>query len=159
LLFILPGALALGVLSVLYVEYQQTSLLQGLFYGLKAAVLAVVVEAVLRIGRRVLKNPAMYALAAAAFVAIRLFAVPFPWIIAAAALAGLVGGWLNERLFLVVAPRQSAADAAREAEYLISTHSPPSGRPPQPRFIARDGSPVAGDLVAACGSVLAGLGP
>lgn len=130
LLFILPGALALGVLSVLYVEYQQTSLLQGLFYGLKAAVLAVVVEAVLRIGRRVLKNPAMYALAAAAFVAIRLFAVPFPWIIAAAALAGLVGGWLNERLFLVVAPRQSAADAAREAEYLISTHSPPSGRPP-----------------------------
>jgi chromate transporter len=78
----------------------------------------------------VLKNPAMYALAAAAFVAIRLFAVPFPWIIAAAALAGLVGGWLNERLFLVVAPRQSAADAAREAEYLISTHSPPSGRPP-----------------------------
>ena len=133
LLFILPGALALGVLSVLYVEYQQTSLLQGLFYGLKAAVLAVVVEAVLRIGRRVLKNPAMYALAAAAFVAIRVFAVPFPWIIAAAALAGLVGGWLNERLFLVVAPRQSAADAAREADYLISTHSPPSGRPPSIR--------------------------
>jgi chromate transporter len=130
LLFVLPGALALGLLSVLYVEYQQTPLLQGAFYGLKAAVLAVVVEAVIRIGRRVLRNPAMYALAAAAFVAIRFFAVPFPWIIASAALAGVVGGWLNERLFLVVAPRQSAADAAREADYLISTLSPPPGRLP-----------------------------
>jgi chromate transporter len=130
LLFVLPGAVALGVLSVLYVEYQQTPLLQGVFYGLKAAVLAVVIEAVIRIGRRVLRNPAMYALAAAAFLAIRFLGIPFPWIIGGAALAGLVGGWINERLFLVVAPRQSAADAAREAEYLISTHSPPSGRPP-----------------------------
>jgi chromate transporter len=130
LLFVLPGALALGLLSVLYVEYQQTPLLQGAFYGLKAAVLAVVVEAVIRIGRRVLRNPAMYVLAAVAFIAIRFFAVPFPWIIALAAIAGLVGGWLNERLFLVVAPRQSAVDAAREADYRISTLSPPSGSPP-----------------------------
>ncbi|HBH55089.1 MAG TPA: chromate transporter [Planctomycetaceae bacterium] len=130
LLFILPGALALLVLSALYVEFQQTPLLQGLFYGLKAAVLAVVVEAVIRIGRRVLKNPAMYLLAALAFVAIRQFGVPFPAIIVAAALAGFVGGLVNERLFLVVAPRQSAADAAREAEYLLSTHTPPSGRNP-----------------------------
>lgn len=130
LLFILPGALTLGLLSVLYVVYQQTPLLQGLFFGLKAAVLAVVVEAVIRIGRRVLKNPAMYLLATLAFVAICLFKLPFPVILGAAALAGYVGGLVNERLFLVVAPRQSAADATRESEYLLSIHSPPPGRPP-----------------------------
>ena len=63
-----------------------------LFFGLKAAVLAIVVEAVVRIGRRALKNQALIGLAAAAFVGIFFFNVPFPIIVFAAALIGFVGG-------------------------------------------------------------------
>ena len=56
------------VLSIIYAEYQQTDFVTGLFFGLKPAVMAIVVEAVLRIGKRVLKNGVMVAIAAAAFV-------------------------------------------------------------------------------------------
>ncbi|MGL1664022.1 chromate transporter, partial [Vibrio parahaemolyticus] len=63
----------------------------ALFFGLKAAVLAVVIEAVIRIGRRALRNRTMVALAASAFLAIFVVGVPFPWIIVAAGLAGCLG--------------------------------------------------------------------
>jgi chromate transporter len=89
-LFVLPGALVMLLLSWLYVRYSSLELVAALFFGLKAAVLAVVVEAVLRIGRRALRNRFMVAVAAAAFFAIYLFKVSFPWIIAAAALVGVV---------------------------------------------------------------------
>ncbi|MGE0609932.1 MAG: chromate transporter, partial [Pirellulales bacterium] len=69
-LFILPGIVCILALSILYAQYQQTDMLQALFIGLKPAVMAIVLEAVLRIGKRVLKNGTMAALAAAAFVAI-----------------------------------------------------------------------------------------
>lgn len=55
-LFILPGLLALGILSWIYASYGQISIVQALFFGLKAAVLAVVLEAVMRVGRRALKT-------------------------------------------------------------------------------------------------------
>src|SRR5687767_10218708 len=89
-LFVLPGMLVMLVLSWLYVRYSALGPVAALFFGLKAAVLAVVIEAVLRIGRRALKNRFMVALAAAAFFAIYFFKVPFPWIVAGAALIGLV---------------------------------------------------------------------
>ena len=88
-LFVLPGALVLGVLSWLYVRFGSTPVLSALFFGLKAAVLAVVVEAVLRIGRRALKTRFLVALAVAAFAAIFAFQVPFPWIVFGAAITGL----------------------------------------------------------------------
>ena len=87
-LFILPGALVMLLLSVLYAAYRDLTLVGALFFGIKAAVLAVVIEAVLRIGRRALKNRAAWGIAAAAFVAIFFFAVPFPLIVAASAGAG-----------------------------------------------------------------------
>jgi len=93
LLFILPGALVMLGLSILYVLYRQVPLVDGLFFGVKAAVLAVVIEAGLRISKRALKNRAMVAIAVAAFVAIFLFKTPFPLIILA---AGLIG-WLGHR--------------------------------------------------------------
>ncbi|AOO83030.1 chromate efflux transporter [Bosea vaviloviae] len=93
LLFIIPGALVMLGLSTLYVLYRQVPLVDGIFFGVKAAVLAVVIEAGLRISRRALKNRAMVAVAIAAFIAIFLFKTPFPLIILA---AGLIG-WLGHR--------------------------------------------------------------
>ncbi|MBI4797168.1 MAG: chromate efflux transporter [Desulfarculus sp.] len=91
-LFVLPGFLSILALSVFYALYQGTDLVAALFFGLKPAVMAVVVEALLRIGKRTLQNSTMVALAAASFVAIFFFDAPFPLIILAAALIGLLGG-------------------------------------------------------------------
>ena len=92
ILFILPGAIVILALSVLYAGFNDLSIVQAVFFGIKAAVLAVVVEAVLRIGKRALTNRVMYAIAAAAFIAIFFFAAPFPVIVIAAALFGYIGG-------------------------------------------------------------------
>jgi chromate transporter len=80
-LFVLPGFVSILALSLLYTSFRDVTFVEGLFYGLKAAVLAVVVEAVIRIGKRVLKNGAMRAIAAAAFVAIFFFQVSFPIVV------------------------------------------------------------------------------
>jgi chromate transporter len=91
ILFVLPGFLSILALSLLYATHRDLALVQGIFFGLKPAVLAVVVHAVIRLGRRALRNAVLHAIAAAAFVAIFCFNVPFPAIIAAAALCGLIG--------------------------------------------------------------------
>src|SRR5689334_21777716 len=88
-LFVLPGVIVMLALSWLYVRYSTLGPVAALFFGLKAAVLAVVVEAVLRIGRRALRNRFMVAIAAAAFLGIYFFKVPFPGIVAGAALIGV----------------------------------------------------------------------
>lgn len=95
ILFVLPGAVVLGLLSWLYVGFGSVPIVSALFFGLKAAVLAVVVEAVLRIGKRALKTRFLIVLAALAFVTIYALHVPFPWIVLGAALVGLVvGKWI-----------------------------------------------------------------
>jgi chromate transporter len=91
-LFVLPGLLAIMGLSVLYALFGQLGPVSALFFGLKAAVLVVVVQAVIRVGSRSLKNPVMVAIAAAAFVGIYAFKIPFPMIILAAGLFGYAGG-------------------------------------------------------------------
>jgi chromate transporter len=93
LLFILPGALVMWGLSLLYVLYRQIPLVDAVFFGVKAAVLAVVIEAGLRISKRALKNRAMVAIAIAAFLALFLLKAPFPLVILC---AGLIG-WLGHR--------------------------------------------------------------
>src|SRR5689334_21907531 len=80
-LFILPGIIAIMGLSYIYAAYGSVPLVVALFFGLKAAVLAIVLEAVVRVGRRALKNNAMLALAAAAFVGIFFLSISFPIII------------------------------------------------------------------------------
>jgi chromate transporter len=89
LLFVLPGFFAILVLSIIYLSAGHLTVVTGLFFGLKAAILAIVVDAVIRIGRRSLKHPALVAIAALAFIAIFAFRVPFPYIVAGAALLGL----------------------------------------------------------------------
>jgi chromate transporter len=90
-LFVLPGIAALMALSVVYALYGSVGVVAGAFFGLKAAVLAVVLQAVFRIGSRALKSREMIALAAAAFVAIFAFHVAFPLIVLSAGLIGFAG--------------------------------------------------------------------
>lgn len=90
-LFVLPGLVTLTALSLVYAEFGHIALVQAVFFGLKAAVLAVVLEAVLRVGRRALKSRGLVAIAALAFIGIFAFAVPFPLIILSAALIGYLG--------------------------------------------------------------------
>ena len=91
ILFVLPGFLAILGLSYIYVLLGKVPLVEGLFFGLKAAVLAVVVQAVVRVGSRALKNNIMRGIAAAAFVAIFFLDAPFPLIVLAAGLIGYLG--------------------------------------------------------------------
>jgi chromate transporter len=97
--FVLPGFIAILALSIAYAVYQDVTFISALFFGLKAAVLAVVVEAVVRIGRRALKTRVSLLIAAASFVAIFFLTLPFPLIIAAAALIGLVGSRFTPERF------------------------------------------------------------
>lgn len=91
-LFVLPGFLAILALSYVYVLLGHVPLIEGLFFGLKAAVLAAVVQAVARGGGRALRNNAMRGIAVAAFVAIFFLDAPFPLIVLAAGLIGYLGG-------------------------------------------------------------------
>ena len=100
-LFILPGAVSILALSILYTYNEQSSLIQALFFGLKPAIMAIVLEAVFRIGKRVLKNGMMILLAAASFVAIFLFDIPFPLLILLAGMIGLIGGRFWPESFVV----------------------------------------------------------
>jgi chromate transporter len=91
-LFVLPGAVAIMALSWIYAIFGNVGAVQALFFGLKAAVLAIVLGAVLRIGSRSLKNNVMIGLAAAAFVALAFFQAPFPLVVVTAGLIGFIGG-------------------------------------------------------------------
>ena len=110
LLFVLPGAVVMLALSIAYALYAQIPLVAAAFVGVKAAVMIVVVEAVLRIGKRALQTAPMYVIAGAGFVAIFLFGVPFPLIIASAALVGWIGGMARPDLFVVLKGQAAAED-------------------------------------------------
>jgi chromate transporter len=101
ILFVLPGALVILGLSVLYAGFRDVTLVEALFFGIKAAVLAVVVEAVIRIGKRALRNGAMVSIAAASFIAIFFLDAPFPLIVVVAAVSGLIGGRAAPGLFVL----------------------------------------------------------
>jgi chromate transporter len=88
LLFVLPGAIVVLALSVAYAYFGRLPLVEATFVGIKAAVIVIVIEALLRVAKRSLKRPLDWLIAAAAFIGIFFFALPFPLIIAAAALAG-----------------------------------------------------------------------
>jgi chromate transporter len=98
-LFVLPGFLAILLLSALYAKFGQLPAVAALFFGLKAAVLAVVVEAVRRLGQRALKSRLLQALAVLAFFALFLLELPFPMLVLAAGLLGVLGSWLAPSAF------------------------------------------------------------
>jgi chromate transporter len=94
-LFVLPGLFVLTALSLVYAELGHIGIVQALFFGLKAAVLAIVLEAVVRVGKRALKSRGLVAVAGIAFLAIFAFGIPFPLIILAAALVGYASNRLG----------------------------------------------------------------
>jgi chromate transporter len=98
-LFVLPGLVAIMALSWLYALYGNVGLVEALFFGLKAAVLAIVLQALVRIGSRALRNGPMRLLAVASFVAIFFFDIPFPFIIAAAGAIGYFSARAGSTIF------------------------------------------------------------
>jgi chromate transporter len=126
-LFVLPGFVSILALSFVYAAWRAVPAVDAAFFGLKAAVLAVVIEAVIRIGKRALKTRAHVVIAALAFVAIFFFAVPFPLLVAAAALVGLVAGRIAPATF--AAPRRDGEGAA------LSDDVPEHARPTTPRTV------------------------
>jgi chromate transporter len=129
-LFVLPGALLLWIVSFVYMKFGEVPVIAALFYGLKAGVMAIVADAVIRIGRKVLQNEVMWTLAALAFVAIFFFHVWFPVIIVGAGIIGLVGGRLWRAKFLVIgghdAKPGAAGGAAVSDEHDALEHTRPS---------------------------------
>ena len=106
-LFVLPGFISILALSIVYAEFQDTAFVGALFYGLKPAVMAVVIEAVIRIGKRALKNNVMVILAALAFVAMFFFNVSFPLVILTAGLIGFIGSKVRPDKFYVIKGNES----------------------------------------------------
>jgi chromate transporter len=107
-LFVLPGVVALLVLSAVYVAFGSTVAVTALFAGLAPAVLAIVTQAVIRVAKRALTSPALVAIAVVAFLALALFAVPFPLVVLT---AGLVG-WALHRWRPTAVPERGKGEAA-----------------------------------------------
>jgi chromate transporter len=129
-LFVLPGFAAIMALSWVYAGLGDVPVVEALFFGLKAAVLAIVLEAVVRIGRRALRNRVMVALAAAAFVAIFVFDVPFPLIILGAGLVGFVGARAGLAAFLGGGGHQRIGrPVVTDAESALGETTPEHARP------------------------------
>ena len=128
-LFVLPGFLAIMALSWLYALYGSVGAVAAIFFGLKAAVLAIVLDAVRRIGSRALRNGPMRLIAAAAFVAIFAFALPFPLIVAAAALVGFIGGRAGLRAFSGGGGHGGGPALLSDAESRLGAEVPAHARP------------------------------
>ena len=126
-LFVLPGIIAIMGLSYIYAAYGHVWYIEALFFGLKAAVLAIVLQALVRVGRRALRNRVMLAFAAIAFVAIFFFAVPFPIIIIAAGVIGFVGARSGRPEFTGAEHRGAGKSAAVES--LLGEDVPDHARP------------------------------
>lgn len=129
-LFVLPGFLAIMALSVLYAVFGDIGPVAALFFGLKAAVLVVVIQAVLRVGRKSLKNPVMVALAAMAFLALFVFKAPFPLVIVTAGLFGFIAAKFGVQAVLVGGGHgPAAAHEVPDAETVLGEQIPAHARP------------------------------
>jgi chromate transporter len=131
-LFVLPGIIAIMGLSYVYAAYGNIWYIEALFFGLKAAVLAIVLQAVVRVGKRALRNRVMMALAAIAFVAIFFFAVPFPIIIIAAGAIGYVGAMSGRPEF--AGAKHGGADNLA-ADSMLGDEVPEHARPDAARAL------------------------
>ena len=130
--FLIPSVFILWALSYIYAAFGHVPWIAAIFYGLKPAVMAIVAVAVIRIGRKALKNEIMWALAALAFVAIFFFHAPFPMIILGAGLIGLIGGRFWKEKFDVVSGHDGVVD---ESVLSDAAEAPEHARPSLARAI------------------------
>ena len=132
-LFILPGVIAIMGLSYIYAAYGHVGFIEALFFGLKAAVLAIVIQAVVRVGKRALRNRIMIGLATIAFIAIFFFNVPFPVIIIGAGVIEFFGARLGWPEFAAV-PHGGGKNAA-VVDSMLGEELPDHVRPSVPRAL------------------------
>lgn len=122
-LFFLPAFVLLSALAAVYLNFGDVPLVQGLFYGIKPAVVAIVLFAAWRIGAKSIKNRLLGGIAALAFVGIFFFQIDFPWIVLAAAILGAIGGKIAPAKF-----KRGGGHGASHRQYgpaLIDDHTPP----------------------------------
>jgi chromate transporter len=127
-LFVMPGFVALLALSAVYAAYGDTAVVTAVFAGLAPAVLAIVAQAVVRVGRKALRRPVLVGLAVAAFLALTFFAVPFPIVVAAAGLIGFVlGRWRPD---VVTPPRAQVREGPEPliSDNMLHTAAPSARR-------------------------------
>jgi chromate transporter len=125
--FVLPSIVVMLVLSWMVAAYGEVPLVAGLLYGVQAVVIAIVVEAVVRVGKRALRHPLLYALAAAAFVALFFMHVPFPVVVIA---AGLLGVLLQARWPAAFQPQGHGGGA-----HAATDEAPAAAYPPLARLV------------------------
>jgi chromate transporter len=121
-LFVLPSLFILVALSWIYIAFGESPWVSGLFYGVKPAVTAIVVQAAHRIGSKALKNSLMWGIATASFVAIFALHVPFPFIVLGAAVIGFIGGRISPDIFAVNVGHGGSVKSYGRA--LIDDHTP-----------------------------------
>ena len=124
--FVIPSIFVLLFLSWLAVAHTDVPAIAGLFYGIQAVVIAIVLEAVLRIGKRALYHPILWVFAATAFIALFVFSVPFPLVVAAAGLGGFLVQRVRPDVFR--RPGQQAEEARRPADESAEAAYPPLSR-------------------------------
>ena len=132
-LFVIPGVVSIMALSWIYVLYGRVGIVTALFFGLKAAVLAIVLQAVARIGKRALRNGTMRMLAASAFGALFLFNAPFPLVLLVAGLIGYVGGRKGSAAFAGGGGHAGGpGDLVADADALLGEELPEHANPTLP---------------------------
>src|SRR6266481_5805625 len=135
-LFVVPGIIAIMALSYIYAGWGSVPIIVALFFGLKAAVLAIVVEALVRIGKRALKNQVMIALAAIAFVGIFFFNVPFPIIVFGAGIIGFAAASMGVAAFKTDAGHGAGKNEAAVVDDMLGEGIPEHARPTVARALA-----------------------
>ncbi len=135
-LFVLPGLLAVMALSWMYVLLGEVTAVQGLFFGLKAAVLAIVVQALIRVGRRALANRWRVGLAVLGFLALFVFDIPFPLVIGVSALVGFVATKAGSTVFAAGAGGHGGGNGAPAGDGLLGPETPAHARPENVNTVA-----------------------
>jgi chromate transporter len=124
-LFVLPGFVAIFALSVLYALHRQAPAVEGLLWGLQAAVLALVIDAAIRVGKRALKTPALRWMALASFLVITLLKAPFPLLVLVAGIVGAIGARFAPSMFRGSGHGGAKHDDAVQETYALRVIAPP----------------------------------
>jgi len=152
-LFFMPAFVLVTVLAGVYLNYGDVPAIQGIFYGIKPAVVAVVLFAAWRIGSKTLKNEILLAIAALAFIGIFFFKIGFPWIVLAAGILGAIGGKLLPEKFKAGGGGHGAAGKA-VGPAIIDDDTPP---PPHAKFSLAKSITLTVIFVAIWGAVMLAL--
>lgn len=129
LLFVLPGALLIGLISYGYMAFGDVPAMEAVFYGLKPAVLAIVAAAMIRMSRKILRNPVLWVISALAFIGIFFFNLPFPLIVLSALGFGVFASYRRPEWLRAQGGHASGDPAMAAGDYIISDANTATSRP------------------------------